>query len=200
MELEQMKAVWTDMSARLDRQQAVTDQLILKMAQEKSSSRLGRIILMETMGIIFSVGLLVYLLFHFQELDNWLTFTGGVVTVLVFLVSTIMGWRITEKARKIDLAKHSYQQTLEDFRSLKRTLGFYKKLSIVVNIILPFFFLPVVFKIFLGKDLLDNFAAYGWALLSCALLTPPMLYLIIKYYRRNISQVSKAIESTQGKK
>lgn len=199
MELEQMKAIWSDMSARLDRQQEVTDQLILEMAQKKSGSRLGRIIAMEAIGIVVSLVMLAYLLLHFRELDNWLTFTGGLITVFIFLLGVAMSGIIIQKSKGIDLTKNTYQQTLEKFKSLKRTLGFYKKLSIVINVILPFFLLPVVFKLFLDQDLLEDFTAYGWALLTCALITPPVLFLIIRYYRKNIKQVSKAIQEIKRK-
>ncbi|PHN00865.1 hypothetical protein [Flavilitoribacter nigricans] len=200
MELEQMKAVWSEMSARLDRQQEVTDRMILKMAHERSSSRLGRIILMEGIGMVFTIAVLGLLLVRFHELDNWLTITGGVVTALILLLSIVMGGRIIRHARRIDLAKNSYQQTLEDFGALKSLLGLYKKLSIRINLIMPFFLLPVVFQLFLGKDLLQDFAAYGWALLTCGLVTPPLLYLIIRYYRRNMRQVSKAIGEIKDNK
>lgn len=199
MELEQMKAIWSDMSTRLDRQQKVTDHLILKMAHEKSSSRLSRIIAAESVGIVFTGVLLILLISRFDQLDNWLTTTGGIVTALIFLISILMGGRIIQQARKINLATHTYQQNLANFTSLKKTLGFYKRLNIIINILMPFFLLPVVFKLFLGKDLLQDFASYGWSLLLAGLITPVALYLIIRYYRRNMSQVSKAIRETESR-
>lgn len=200
MELEQMKAIWSDMSTRLDRQQEVTDQLILKMAHEKSSSRLGRIIIAESLGIVFTAILLILLVSRFDQLDNWLTITGGIVTMLIFLLSIAMGGRIIQQARKINLVTQTYQQNLANFTALKKTLGFYKRLSIIINIVMPFFLLPVVFQLLLDKDLLQDFASYGWALLLTGLITPVALYLIIRYYRRNMAQVSKAIRETEDRK
>lgn len=200
MELEQMKAIWSDMSTRLDRQQQLTDELILKMAQERSNSRLSRIIRMEGIGAIFSAVILGLLLFHFHRLDNWLNITGGIVTALVLLLSIIMGRRIIQQARKINLLENTYQQTLNDFEALKNLLGFYKKLSIAINIVLPFFMMPVIFKLMLGKDLLEDFASYGRSLLLFGLITPPVLYLIIRYYRKNISQLSRIIRDAEHNK
>lgn len=200
MELEQMKAIWSDMSTRLDRQQEVTDQLILKMAHEKSSSRLGRIIIAESLGIVFTAILLILLVSRFDQLNNWLTITGGIVTILIFLLSIAMGGRIIQQATKINLVTQTYQQNLANFTALKKTLGFYKRLSIIINIIMPFFLLPVVFQLLLDKDLLQDFASYGWALLLTGLITPVALYFIIRYYRRNMAQVSKAIRETEDRK
>lgn len=197
MELEQMKDIWSDMSSRLDRQQEVTDQLILKLAHERSSSRLGRIIMAESIGIVLTSVFMIMLLLRFHKLTNWLTISGGIFTILIFAISILMGWRIVRQAKSINLATRSYQQTLADFNALKKTLGRYKRLSIRINLVMPFFLIPVVFQLALGKDILQDFASYGWGLLLTGLIAPAMLYLIIRFYRRNMSEVGKAIETIE---
>ncbi|MCB0634363.1 MAG: hypothetical protein R2824_18980 [Saprospiraceae bacterium] len=192
-EFDQLKAIWSEMSNKLDQQKKLTDQLILQMAHEKSSSRLHRIITMESVGVIAVVIFLFILLSRFHYLSNWLQIGGGILSILTFLISLIIGIRIIVQARKIDLIRNSYQQNINYFYNLKKTLRFYKRLSIVLNILLPFFLIPVVFKLFLNKDLLTDPASFGNALLSFALIIPLALYLIIRFYRRQISQVKEAI-------
>jgi hypothetical protein len=197
MELENMKVIWSEMSEQLDKQKRMTDEIILKMAHEKSSSRLGRIIRLEIFGVMVSIVMLLLLLVNFYKLDNWLNITGGIGTVLILCLGIGYSFKIIRLAQKIDVAKNSYGQTLQDFADLKKALGFYKKLSIAVNIIFPFFLLPVVFSLLLGKDLLADFSQFGRSLLICFALTPVVLYLLIKYYRRNVSQVKDALKDLE---
>lgn len=199
MELENMKVIWSEMSDRLDKQKKMTDEIILKMAHEQSSSRLNRIIRLEFFGIIISAGILIYLLINFNRLENWLNITGGVGTLLILCLGIGYALKIIREAKKIDVAKNSYDQTLQDFTRLRKSLGFYKKLSIGINVIFPFFLLPVVFSLFLSKDLLADFPQFGRSLLICFLLTPVVLYLLINYYRRNVSQVKDALKDLEEK-
>lgn len=196
-ELEELRTIWSEMSDKLDRQKQLTDQLILQMAHEKSSSRLQRIVTMEGVGIVAVALILLALFSRFYLLDNWLQITGGVFSALVLLISLIMGGRIIFQARRIDVSQNNYQQNLTYFKALKKTLRLYKRLSIVLNIFLPFFLLPVVFKLFFDRDLLTDLAAFGSALLAIALLVPPLLYLIIRYYGRQVTQVGKALEDSE---
>lgn len=196
-ELDNLKTIWSEMSEKLDRHKQLTDQLILQMAHERSSSRLQRIITMESVGVVLVVIFLIALVSRFHRLDNWLQISGGILSVLTFIISLIMGLRIISQARRIDLTRNNYQQNLEHFSAFKRTLRFYRRLSIVLNILLPFFLLPVVFKLFLDKDLLTDPASFGSALLAFALITPVVLYLVIKYYGRQVSRIKEALNKTE---
>lgn len=199
MELEKMKAVWAEMSEQLDKQEKMTNEIIIKMAHEKSTSRLNRIMWMESIGMVLAVFFLLYLLFNFQKLNNWLNITGGIGSALILLLSIVMGGLIVQKANRIDVINNSYTQALDHFMQLKKMLRFYKKISIVINVIFPFFLLPVVFTLVLDKDLLTDFSAFGRSLLICFLLAPIVLYLIIKWYAKNVSQVKDAFEDLEDR-
>ena len=194
-----MKAVWAEMSEQLDKQEKMTKEIIIKMAHEKSTSRLNRIMMMESIGVVFAAFLLLYLLFNFQKLGNWLNIMGGIGSALILFLSIVMGCLIVQKANRIDVINNSYSEALEHFMELKKLLRSYKKMSILINVVFPFFLLPVVFTLMLDKDLLTDFSAFGRSLLLCFVLTPIVLYLIIKYYARNVSQVKDAFKDLEDK-
>ena len=112
MDLDEMKLAWSDMSDQLEQQKKLTDDIIFKMTQEKSSSRLGRIITAESIGIIVSFVGLVYIALNFYKFDNWLEITGGIGTLALMILGIVFGLRIISKAKRIDLTKHDLNTTL----------------------------------------------------------------------------------------
>jgi hypothetical protein len=192
MELDEMKLAWSDMSVQLEQQKKLTDDIILKMTQEKSSSRLGRIIAAETFGVLISFAGLFYVASNFYKFDNWLETTGGIGTILLMLLGIVFGFRIIRQANRIDLTKHDLKTTLSYFKAFKSTLGFYKRLSIVSNIVGPLFVFPATFALFTDIDLLENPAAAGFGLIAAIFVVPIVLWLVFKFYKKNIGAVNTA--------
>jgi hypothetical protein len=197
MDLENMKDTWQQMSQELENQKKLTSEIILKMTNEKSSSRLNRIVNLEIFGNIISWMMLFYIIINFDKLTSWLSLTGGIGTSIILIIGSFMSLIIIKKAKDIDLLKNSYVETLRRFDSLRKTLRLYKKLSIYLNIIMPFLILPLFSAIFLEKDLLENMEEFKNELIASFLLIPPILYLIIRYYSKNISKVKEALDEIE---
>lgn len=194
MELEEMKSVWTHLSDQLEEQKRLTQDLILKMTREKSRSRLNRIVRMEAFGVTFSALFLIFIASQFYRLSDWLAITGAIGTSLILALAIVIGIRIIQKANRIDIAKNSYHQTWNDFKSLTKLLGNYKRLSIWINVAAPFFMFPTAFALLGEGSALDQLREFGIGLIAAAIFTPLILFGIIKYYSRNVSQVREALE------
>lgn len=199
MDLDEMKAVWSDLGTQLEQQKKLNQDLIMKMTQEKSSSRMGRIIRVEMFGIVVSVAILVYLLVNFNKLTNWPALTGGIGMALILVIAIVFGTRLISKARKIDLIKNTYSTVVEQFNEFRAMLRFYKKLSIWTNIFSLLFVIPVTYSLILEQNILDDLKGAGISLLLGIIVAPVMLYLIIRFYSRNISQVKKALNDADFK-
>lgn len=199
MDLDEMKAVWSDLGTQLEQQKKLNQDLIMKMTQEKSSSRMGRIIRVETFGIIVSAAILIYLLANFNKLTNWPALTGGIGMALILIIAIVFGTRLISKARQIDLVKNTYSTVVEQFNEFRKMLRFYKKLSIWTNAFSLLFVIPVTYSLILEKNVLDNLEGAGISLLLGIIVAPVMLYLIIRFYSRNISQVKKALNEADFK-
>ena len=193
MDLESMKETWLKMSEELEKQKKLTNEIILKMAHERSSSRLNRIIYMELIGCGIALLVLIYILFNFHRLDNWLTISGGVGTAVIMIAAVIMSVNIMRKAKKINILKTTYGKVISDFNDLTKTLGIYKRASIGLNIIMPFLLMPPMAQLLAGKDLLTDLEEFKETLIMTFILIPPMLYFIIRYYTRSMSKVRQAI-------
>jgi len=200
MDLDEMKIAWSDMSVQLEQQKKLTNEIILKMTQEKSHSKLNNIIMMESMGMIVTAIALVYIIINFYKFDNWLEITGGIGTCLILILALVFGSILIKKAKRINLVKDSFSDTISHFTAFKKLLGYYKRLSIVINVFGAILIIPVTFALFSEKDILENLAEAGRALIAAAFLVPIVLWLIIKFYKRNIGAVNTAFKNLNDNK
>ena len=83
--------------------------------------------------------------------------------------------------------------------SFRAMLRFYKKLSIWTNALSILFVIPVTYNLFLEQSILDHLEGAGVSLLLGLALMPILLYLIIRFYSRNVSQVKKALKDADFK-
>ncbi|MDW3649354.1 MAG: hypothetical protein R8P61_19960 [Bacteroidia bacterium] len=197
MDLEQMKHTWEEMSEQRAAQPFLSEEQIRRITHERSSSGLNRIIFFESTGLLMTLAMTVYLLLNFHSLQSWLELLGGYVTLAILIISIYLGVRLVRQMLRINVQKNTYSKTLEYFQDFKKSLGFYKKMSIGVSFTMPIFLLPVISRLWFQKDILDNWQDYGESLLAGFILLPFFLYGIMYFYKKNVSRVSKALKDMQ---
>ncbi len=197
MDLDKMKEIWSEMSDQLEKQKKLTNQIILKMTQERSNNRLNKLINFEITGAIISVGFIVLVLVNFDKLDNRLILTAGIVSIIIFVVSTLMSLNFIKKAKKIDVVKNNYKQTLIDFAACYKTYQINMKLGTILAVVLVLIFLPVVAKILSNKDILSDLEEYWESLIACILILPVVWYLIYKFYSRNMETINTLLKDLE---
>ncbi len=194
MDLDEMKLAWSEMNDQLEQQKRLTSDIILKMTQEKSTSRLRRIVMMEGFGVIMTAVALIVIIGNFNRLENWAEVTGGIGTIMILGFAIGFGIKLIRQALQINLFKNSFQETLKRFNAFRKSLGFYKRISIIINAVSPIFLFPVAFGMFTEIDLIENPKAGLYGLIGAAVFIPLVLYLIIRFYKGNISTVKKAFD------
>lgn len=193
-----MKSVWSDLTSELEEQKQLTRALILKMTQEKSSSRMGRIIKAEGLGVIVSALFMIYLAWNFTQLEHWTSIASGIGLLIVLGFGINFGIRIIMHARGIDLVNNSYTEVIRRFGEFKKLLGLYKKLSIWISGLCALFVMPVMTELFLDKNITE-IEGVGNIILISLILVPIMLYTVTQFYKSNVSAVSKALKDVDFK-
>jgi len=196
MDLENMQKTWNDLSLQIEQQKLLTREIILKMAHEKSFSRISRIVYLESFGSIISLIGIIYLLLNFHKLGNWLELAGGIGTLFIMFFSILLASMLIQRARAINILNDSYQETLFHFNRFCKLLHFYKWISIGLYIVMPVFVMPVVYSLFLGLNLLDEKDTLVVTGVMIIILLPFIWYIFYRFYAKNISQVKKAINDT----
>lgn len=205
MELEEMKNTWQQLSGELEKQKKLTNEIILKMAHEKSKNSLGKMVLFETIGGLgMCVALLVGLLLNMLN-GSFQTTPLAVCALLsgaLFILSGYISWDFIAKMKKINLLENSIEESQRNFIALKKASAFYKKVGVWSSLPTMLFFIPVVLKVFIGKDIFADFAAAREELLAVIgfsiLISVPMVYLLLKFYNKNIKATGEAIEQAEG--
>ena len=200
MDLEQMKHTWEEMSEQRAARTFLSDEQIRRITHERSSSGLRRIIFFESVGLIMTLAMLGYLLLNFHKLENWVELLGGYLTLAILIVSIYLGIRLIRQMLRINIQQNTYSKTLEYFQDFKKSLRFYKKMSIGVSFTMPIFLLPVISRLWFEKNILDNWWDYGESLLVGFVLLPFLLYGIMYFYKKNVSRVSKALKEMEEEK
>lgn len=194
MELEEIKSVWKEMSQDIERQKNLTNDLIIEMAHRKSSSRIKTIMYAESVGALVSVFGAVYLIINFGSFDYSGSIFAALGLILVLILSCVLGVRIVMQARDINISTLSYLQVLNNFNKLKATLRVYKRLSQVLYVLMPFLILPVFTDLVFDKNIFDDTSEFIETLVICVIVLPVVWWIVLKFYKSNLRQVSKAIK------
>ncbi len=152
MELEEIQAVWSEMSNQLEQQKKLTDKMILMMTQQKYRNKLNSIVYPEMIGAIICYIMALFILLNLSKLDNWYTMLSGVITVLIVSILPILSLGTINRMRKLDVATNNYKQTLMQYAKAKKNFQKVTRASYYLGFIVMFTILPVTSKLINGKD------------------------------------------------
>ena len=183
MELEEMQAAWTQMSNQLEKQKKLTDDIIMKMTQEKFSKQWNTIGAAEKVGTVISYIAAIVLLFHFNKLDTPLLQVCGVLCVLILFIAPILSLKSIYGVQNISVAD-PYTKMMERYATAKKRFVNFQK----ANMILSFFFMlltiPVTGKLFNDENLFESLdTKLLIALPICFLLFFLLIRYVSKCYR-----------------
>lgn len=172
MELEEMKTIWDNMSAELEKQKKMNSELIIKMTKAKYRHKMGQIILPEAIGSLGCLVTIVYILANFQKLGPWYLVTCGITAALVLLILPLLSLRGIYKIRSANISGNSYRQSIQDFSRAKMTFIFAQKMSFYLAPLLMLAILPVMGKLMAGKDLFTQTNLWLWYAISFPFFYP----------------------------
>ncbi len=153
MELEEMQATWSQMSDQLDDQKKLTDKLIMEMTKERYKNKIGILSKYEGMGAVICFTAAILLILRFSELNTWYLLVSGIFTVCYLIVLPVVVLRSINSMKNIDLTNNTYKETLIAYAKKKKQFLLTQKVGIYLNFILLAVSLPVVVKVFKGKDI-----------------------------------------------
>ena len=146
MNLDNMKKTWSEMSAKIEKQEKLTHEIVLKMAQEKSRNRLSRLVKFEILGICWELAVILFIALHFDSFKAPITLIGGVLSIMTLTISIIMEIDFIKKAKRINVA-NDYKQTLIDFTSWKKSYHLNKIAGYGLGAAVLVTIAPIVFRV-----------------------------------------------------
>ena len=157
-----MRNEWQEMSKKMEKQQLLTDKLIIDMTQEKYNNKLRSISVPETIGTVICFAVAFYIFINFYKLDTWYMQLSGIFTALFCIVLPILSLKSIFGMQKINMLTGNYKQVLERFAKSKKRFVLVQKVSFYLSFILVIVALPVAAKLLNGKDLFLESKIWLW--------------------------------------
>ncbi|MBQ0733307.1 hypothetical protein [Aquimarina celericrescens] len=152
MELEEMQAVWSQMSDQIEKQKKLTDKMIIMMTQEKYRNKMNRIAYPEMIGGVVCYAIAIVILLNISKLDNWYSLLSGIISLIVLLILPILTLRSINRMRNLNIAGNSYKQTLIQYSRAKKQFHKLTTVGYYLGFVLMFTIMPVTSKIIKGRD------------------------------------------------
>ncbi len=195
MELEEMQKTWSQMSDQLEKQKKLTNEIILKMTQNRYKKKINKIMYSEFLGGIICLLAFIYILINFHKLDHWFTMACGVFTLTLLFVAPIVSLGWLKKMNRINIIENSYKQTLIDFAKLKEKAFKFRKYSYPLALGSMLLTTPVFAKIMNGKDIFTDDAKGIWfGLILGGLFVIVFIYFVMKFYGKTIKGAENVLK------
>ncbi len=152
MNLEEIQAVWSEMSDQLENQKKLTNELIMQMTQQRYTNKFKKLNTYETIGAVLCYTMAIGILFNFGKLDTWYLILCGLFTLVFMLLLPIAVLRSLSKISKFDLGKHSYKEAILHYSKEKNKLLVLQQFGMYGGIAVFFTSMPVASKILSNKD------------------------------------------------
>ncbi|WP_282160759.1 hypothetical protein [Ulvibacterium marinum] len=152
MELEEIMAVWRQMSHQLEKQEKLTKEIILQMTQQKYSRIFSKVFTIESMAAIISYTMAFVLIFNLYKLNTWYLMTCGILTLVALFTLPVLVLRSLGRIRDFDIGNRNYKETLIEYTKLKKKLLLLVQFVLYTSFILMFTSLAAISKITSGKD------------------------------------------------
>ena len=163
MELEEMQATWSQMSDQLENQRKLNNKLIMEMTKERYKNKIGILSKYEGIAAVICFIAALLLISRFTELNTWYLLASGIFTVCYLIVIPVVVLRSITRMKSIDLTNNTYKETLIDYAKRNRQFLLTQKVGIYLNFILLAASLPVIVKVYNGKDIfLTNINLLYW--------------------------------------
>ena len=172
MNVEDLQAIWTEMSEELDKQKKLTHEIIMQMTQQRYKSQLQKISNYEGLGAILCFIIGIGMLVNLNKLETWFELVCGIFTAVFLLVYPFLSLGSIRAMKRINIIEGKYTDTIKAFTKARNNFLLVQRIGIGLGFVLIITVLPVASRIIKGKALFQETGVWIW-------YTPIMLILMI---------------------
>lgn len=194
MELHEMQAAWQQMSKKIEKQQQLTDHLIMEMTQQKYKAKYQKLNTFETVGGVICYIFATYLLLNFDKLDTWYLQACGIFGIAILVVLPLLTLSAIAGLQKLSLTDKTQKVLLQEFAKRKKRFMNLQQLSLAVTPLFMVVALPIMSKILNGKDLFVESDILFWYIPIGAVLLFFFYRWVFKCYRSINASAAKTLE------
>ena len=194
MELDEMKALWSDLSDQVEEKHQLTRQQILDMMEQKYRRQVNAILIPELIGSFICFGFSGYILFNIQRLDEPLSLITGILSAIIMIILPILSLRILGGwVSRINITENTYQQTLNDFDRLKRIFAKMHRYAYILGLSTMVLVIPPLAKLMGDKNILEDTGV--WYRLPFGIVFILLfVFFTVRFYGARIRNIDKALQ------
>ncbi len=193
MELEELQATWLQMSTELENQKKLTNDIIMKMTQDKYAKKFSKISMLETIGAIICFMVVLLLIINFKKLDTPFLIGCGILTLIFLIILPVVVLRLLSKIRNLDIISNTYKETLIQYTKTKNKLLFIQKANLVLSFVYFFITLPLATKIIGNKNLVLSDKGASFYILTIVVLVG--LFFFARWGYRSYKKIIAGAEN-----
>jgi hypothetical protein len=185
MELEEMQAAWSQMSQDLEKQKQLTDEIILKMTQQRYTSQWNKIFTGEKIGGVICYVALVAILANFKELDTLPLQISGILCMLILAILPILSLKTIRAMKRVNVTSMSYKETMKTYAEGKKNFVNFQKLNVALSFVFMLLTVPVSAKLLNGENLFETLdPKLGIAVPFMFALFGLLVWVVTRCYKR----------------
>jgi hypothetical protein len=197
MELEEMKALWGEMSVEIEKQKRLTDSLVIRMIRVDFRNKISKIWIPEIIGSLGCLAWALFILIDFQRLNTWYLLVCGIVSALILLLLPVLSVGAIWKMRSVNISANNYKQLLSEYSKGKLQFLFVQKLNFYLGAILMVTIFPVAGQLLAGKNFFLEIRLWYWF----AIAFPFFYYFsrwVFRCYSRTAAAAGNILKELEG--
>lgn len=162
MELNEIKALWNQMSEKIEAQEVLTNSLIMQMTQQRYKNTFSSLKSYETGGAIICLFFSGVLLFNLYKLDTWYLLTCGIICIIYCISLPLATLRSISRLSTLNISQTNVKETLTAFYKRKKQMLLIQQVGIAFNFVLVLISFPLIVKFSSGEDVFKDPAKLYW--------------------------------------
>ena len=154
MELDEMKILWDDLSGKVENQEKIKKEELMKMTQKNYQNRLSSIYLPEILGSIVCFGYAAYFIFQIGRLELEINQVLAVFnTIAMIILPSISLWTLA-RLNRLKITDDSPSLLVEKFKKEKTFFWKFQRINLVLSGLFAISILPPLAELVGKKDLI----------------------------------------------
>lgn len=153
MELDEMKTLWEDLSGKVENQEKITKEELMKMTKKNYQNRLFSIYLPEILGSVICFGYAGYFIFQIEKLELPINQVLAVFNTAMMIILPIISLWTLARLNSLKITDDSPSLLVEKFKKEKTFFWKFQRFNLMLSGLFAISILPPLAELFGKKDL-----------------------------------------------
>lgn len=194
MELDEMKTLWEDLSGKVENQEKIKKEELMKMTKKNYQSRLNSIYLPEILGSVICFAYAAYFIFQIGKLELPINQVLAIFNTAVMIILPIVSLWTLARLNQLKITDGSPSILVEKFKRDKVFFWKFQRFNLVLSGLFAISILPPLAELLGKKDLIME-PTFWLAYVPLGLIAIYVFGRItIRKYKRSLDEAQQLIE------